>query len=217
MLVDFTRLPAFLAASAIVVLTPGVDVFLLLRTSLRYGVRPGLLALAGIHTASVLQVGLAVSGLGALISQHPAVLLGFKWIGAAYLVYLAGTILHGLLLTGRKAAIAIPATSVSSGPVRPAAASRWYLRGLLSNLTNPKMLLFSLAFLPQFIGSAAHPTAQLTVLGATFLVVAAMWEVGVVLGAARIADRLRHPRIARSLEALSATAFLTISVALVSG
>lgn len=210
MLVDLTPLPAFLVASVVVVLTPGVDVFLLLRTSLNRGRRAGMLALAGIHTASILQVALVISGLGALVTRNPAVLSTLKWIGAAYLVYLAVSILRGLWLTRKKTA-----EGTLSGP--PLDNSNPYLRGLFSNLTNPKMLLFSLAFLPQFVGSAAQPALQLVMLGVVFLVLALIWEASMVLGAARIADRLQNPRVAKSLDVVSAAAFLTISVGLVAG
>ncbi|MFC7340754.1 LysE family translocator [Saccharopolyspora griseoalba] len=205
MLLDPTTLPAFLVASAVVILTPGVDAFLLLRTSLNAGRRSGLLALAGIHTASALQVAAVISGLGALLSSTPQVMEVLKWIGAAYLIYLAGMILRGLWLTRRESG------ELNTPPPDPA---NPYLRGLLSNLTNPKMLLFSLAFLPQFVGAATHQALQLVLLGVVFLVLAAIWEVTIVLAAAGIADRLQHPRVAKSLDALSATAFLTISVGL---
>lgn len=206
MLLDFTTLPAFLLASAVVVLTPGVDAFLLLRTSLRQGIGAGLRALLGIHTASILQVALVICGLGTLITNNPAVLATLKWAGAAYLVYLAVMIVRGLWLTRKETGDGLETGSTTARP---------YLQGLLSNITNPKMLLFSLAFLPQFVGAAMAPTLQLVLLGAVFLVLAAIWEVIIVLGAARIADRLRRPKIARSLDMVSAAAFLTISVGLV--
>ncbi|QUH04450.1 LysE family translocator [Saccharopolyspora erythraea] len=211
MLLDLTTVPAFLLASAVVILTPGVDAFLLLRTSLRSGVRPGLLTLAGIHTASIVQVAAVISGLGALITRQPAVLAALKWIGAAYLIYLAATILRGLWLTRKESANGALDATPAPDPANP------YLRGLLSNITNPKMLLFSLAFLPQFVGAAANPALQLVALGVIFLVLAAIWELTIVLAAARIADRLRHPRVAKSLDMVSAAAFLTISVGLVAG
>lgn len=206
MLLDPTTLPAFLLASAVVVLTPGVDAFLILRTSLRQGVGAGLRALAGIHAASILQVALVICGLGAVITSHPAVLATLKWAGAAYLVYLAAMIVRGLWLTRAETGDGLSGGGTTTRP---------FWQGLLSNITNPKMLLFSLAFLPQFVGSAANPTLQLVLLGAVFLVLAAIWEVTIVLGAARIADRLRRPRFARSLDVISAAAFLTISAGLV--
>lgn len=206
---DLGTLPAFVLASAVVILTPGVDTFLLLRTSVRFGTRPGVYALAGIHTASLIQVAAVVSGLGALVTSRPEVLSVMKWLGAAYLVYLAVSILRGLWLTRREAANA----PVPEETVRPDANP--FLRGLLSNITNPKMLLFSLAFLPQFVGSAANPAIQLAMLGGVFLLLAAVWEFAIVFASSRIADKLRNPGFRNSLDLVSALAFIGISVGLV--
>lgn len=208
MSVDLAQLPGFALASLVVVLTPGVDSFLLLRTSLHQGVRRGLLALAGIHTGTAIQVGAVICGLGALITSTPSVISVLKWAGAAYLVYLAVTIMRGLWLA-RKQSVE------PDGKAEQADAANPYVRGFLSNITNPKMLLFSLAFLPQFVGSAADPTLQLVVLAGAFLVLAAIWEVAIVLAASRIADRLRRPEVTRALDAVCAVAFLTISAGLV--
>lgn len=205
MLLDPTTLPAFLVASAVVIITPGIDAFLLLRTSLAQGRRAGLLALAGIHSGSALQVAVVISGLGALISNAPEVMEALKWVGAAYLIYLAGMILRGLWLTRRAAgALSMPQPETANP----------FGRGLMSNLTNPKMLLFSLAFLPQFVGSTMHPALRLIMLAGVFLALAAVWEATIVLAAVKIADRLKHSRVAKSLDALSAAAFVTISVGL---
>ncbi|PRW62574.1 LysE family translocator [Actinopolyspora mortivallis] len=209
MLLDLGTLPAFVLASAVVILTPGVDTFLLLRTSVRFGTRPGVYALAGIHTASLIQVAVVVSGLGALVTSSPEVLSVMKWLGAAYLVYLAVSILRGLWLTRREAANA----PVPEETARPDANP--FLRGLLSNITNPKMLLFSLAFLPQFVGSAASPAIQLAMLGGVFLLLAAVWEFAIVFTSSRIADKLRNPGFRNSLDLVSALAFIGISVGLV--
>ncbi|NHD17205.1 MULTISPECIES: LysE family translocator [unclassified Actinopolyspora] len=211
MLLDVGTLPAFMLASAVVILTPGVDTFLLLRTSVRFGTRPGIHALAGIHTASLIQVSAVISGLGALITSRPEVLSVMKWVGAAYLVYLAISILRGLWLTRKEAT----AASTPEAEVRPEANP--YLRGLLSNITNPKMLLFSLAFLPQFVGSASNPAIQLAALGVVFLLLAAVWEFTIVLTASRAAERLRRPSFRNSLDLVSAIAFLGISAGLVAG
>lgn len=208
MAVDLTQLPAFAIAGLVVVLTPGVDSFLLLRTSLHQGTRRGLMALAGIHTGTALQIAAVIGGLGALIANAPGVLAVLKWAGAAYLVYLAATILRGLWLA-RKEAADVDGTAAHSDAANP------YVRGLLSNITNPKMLLFSLAFLPQFVGAATSPTLQLVMLAVVFLVLAAIWEIFIVTAASRIADRLRQPKVTRALDAVCAAAFLTISVGLV--
>jgi threonine/homoserine/homoserine lactone efflux protein len=198
---DFTQLPAFLIACAVVVLTPGVDAFLLLRTSMRSGTRAGLLALAGIHTAAFAQVALVISGLGVVIARYPALLTGLRWIGAAYLLYLAVTITRGLLRR-------------SGGEVVEVATPRPFRLGFLTNITNPKMLLFSLAFLPQFIGTG-DPALQLGMLAAVFLGLAALWELTIVVAAARVAGSLRRPGVTTALDAVCAAVFLTMSIGLV--
>jgi len=199
---DVSTLPAFLLACLVVVITPGMDAFLLLRTSLRAGTRAGLRTLAGVHTASAVQIGLVVSGLGALLAGYPALLQVLRWLGAAYLAFLAVQIVRGLLR---------PRPAESDEPVVVAHPFR---QGFLSNLMNPKMLLFSLAFLPQFIGSG-DAVLQLGVLGALFLVLAACWEGTIVLAAGRMSRRLQRRGVTTALDAVSAAAFLTISVGLV--
>ncbi|WP_086665694.1 LysE family translocator [Lentzea kentuckyensis] len=201
MLFDFGQVPAFLIACAVVIVTPGVDAFLLLRTSLRSGTRAGLLALAGIHTAAAVQVALVISGLGVVLAQYPMVLTALRWIGAAYLLYLAISIARGLLKrTGDE-----QEEVMSDRPFR---------QGFLTNITNPKMILFSLAFLPQFIGSG-EPAPQLAMLAVVFLGLAAVWELMIVLAASRVAGRLRRPGVTTALDAVCAAVFLTMSVGLV--
>lgn len=199
---DVSTLPAFLLACLVVVITPGMDAFLLLRTSLRAGTRAGLRALAGVHTASAVQIGLVVSGLGALLAGYPALLQVLRWLGAGYLAFLAVQIVRGLLR--RRPADAD----------EPVVVTHPFRQGFLSNLMNPKMLLFSLAFLPQFIGSG-DAVLQLGVLGALFLVLAACWEATIVLAAGRMSRRLQRRGVSTALDAVSAAAFLTISVGLV--
>jgi len=200
---DFGQLPAFLIACVVVVLTPGVDAFLLLRTSMRSGTRAGLWALAGIHSASFVQVGVVISGLGVVLARYPAVLVALRWIGAAYLLWLALSIARSLLRR----------TTGADEPLE-VVADRPFRRGFLTNITNPKMLLFSLAFLPQFIG-AGQPTAQLAMLAVVFLGLAALWELLIVVAASRVAGRLRRPGVTTALDAVCAAAFLTMSVGLV--
>jgi threonine/homoserine/homoserine lactone efflux protein len=199
---DASTLPAFLLASLVVVITPGMDAFLLLRTSLRAGTKAGLRALAGVHTASAVQIGLVASGLGTLLAGYPALLHVLRWLGAAYLAFLALQIVRGLLR---------PRPQESDEPVVVAHPFR---QGFLSNLMNPKMLLFSLAFLPQFIGSG-DAVLQLGVLGVVFLALAACWEATIVLAAGRMSRRLQRPGVTTTLDAVSAAAFMTISVGLV--
>lgn len=209
MAVDLSELPAFAVACLVIALAPGVDAFLILRTTIRSGVRSGLLVLAGIYTASVLQVMVVVSGLGIFVDDHPAVLSTLRWLGAGYLCYLAGSIIYGLWRAYRSPDEYSTAEPDVGHDPRP------YLRGLIGDLTNPKMLLFCLAVLPQFVGDAASPVLQLVLLGATFITITAAWESTLVLTASRVAGHLRRPRTMRALDAASAAVFLGLSAGLV--
>lgn len=198
---DFGQVPAFLIACAVVIVTPGVDAFLLLRTSLRSGTRAGLLALGGIHAAAAVQVALVISGLGVVLAQYPMVLTALRWIGAGYLLYLAISITRGLIRR-------------SGGEPEEVMSTRPFRQGFLTNITNPKMILFSLAFLPQFIGSG-EPAPQLAMLAVVFLGLAAVWELMIVLAASRVAGKLKRPGVTTALDAVCAAVFLTMSVGLV--
>jgi threonine/homoserine/homoserine lactone efflux protein len=200
-LFDFGQVPAFLIACAVVIVTPGVDAFLLLRTSLRSGTRAGLLALGGIHSAAAAQVALVISGLGVVLAQYPMVLTALRWIGAGYLLYLAISITRGLIKR-------------SGGEPEEVMSTRPFRQGFLTNITNPKMILFSLAFLPQFIGSG-EPAPQLAMLAVVFLGLAAVWELMIVLAASRVAGKLKRPGVTTALDAVCAAVFLTMSVGLV--
>ncbi|WP_086820584.1 LysE family translocator [Allokutzneria sp. NRRL B-24872] len=204
--IDTSQLPVFVIASVIFVITPGVDVFLLLRTSMRTGTRAGLLTLAGIHSASLVHVALVVSGLGVVLASNPGVLTALRWLGAAYLTYLAFGIARDVW---RSRGGRVTDGETARGTDRP------FRRGFVCNITNPKMLLFCLAFLPQFMGAATSPVLQLGLLGVVFLVLAAAWETGIVLTAARVSGKLQRPAVLTTLDVVSATAFLTMSVGLV--
>ncbi|AHI00604.1 LysE family translocator [Kutzneria viridogrisea] len=205
MIFDFSILPAFLLASAVVILTPGMDVFLLLRTSVRAGTKAGVLALAGVQTASAVQLGAVVLGLGVTLASFPPALTVLRWLGAAYLAFLALTIVRDLVRQ--------PARQQGEPTDRPVV-KHPFRQGFLSSIANPKMLLFSLAFLPQFIGSG-DKVAQLGLLAACFMVMALCWEGMIVLAAARVSGKLKRPAVSNTLDAVSAAAFLSISIGLV--
>ncbi|CUA85437.1 MULTISPECIES: LysE family translocator [Gulbenkiania] len=137
----------FAVAAAVLTVTPGLDTVLVLRTSLAEGARPAFLAGLGIATG-VLAWGLLVAlGLGALLTTSEAAYHALRVVGAAYLIWIG----LRLLRTPRRA---LGAASGTSGQ-RQDAAQTWFMRGLLTNLLNPKVGLFYLTFLPQFIPAGA--------------------------------------------------------------
>lgn len=146
---------AFLAAGILLNLTPGADVLFATASGLRGGWRAGVAAAAGVSLGTLAHAALAAAGLAALIAATPQALLAIRWLGAAYLVWLAW-----------KSWTAGPLHQGTGGAATLGQAVR---QGFLTNLLNPKVALFVLAFLPQFANPAAGPVGpQILALGALF-------------------------------------------------
>ena len=143
--------------------TPGVDMMLTLTQTLRHGVRGGLAAAAGIMAGCVVHALAAALGLAALIAASAAAFTVIKWAGAAYLLWLAfGMLKSALAGDGRRRT---PQLAESPG------LAALFRQGVLTNVLNPKIALFFLALLPQFIDAdAPHKTLAFLFLGAWFVV-----------------------------------------------
>ncbi len=142
---------AFVPAALALNLTPGADMMFCLGQGLRAGPREAMAASAGISLGSLVHVTLAALGLGALVAAVPWLFDAIRWIGVAYLMWLA----LGALRAGPMHAKG-----------RPMSAGRAFREGLVVNLTNPKVIFFVLAFLPQFIDPARALLPQFLVFGA---------------------------------------------------
>jgi threonine/homoserine/homoserine lactone efflux protein len=157
---------ALFALTALVLnATPGVDLMFTLTRTLRQGLRGGLVAALGIASGCVIHALAATLGLAALLAASAVAFTALKWLGAAYLAWLA----LGML---RDATRAAPAQSAAAPrPFAPQTSlGRTYRQALLTNALNPKVAIFFLALLPQFIdGGAASKTAAFVFLGAWFV------------------------------------------------
>ena len=151
---------AFVAASALLILTPGPMVAYVVGTTLARGLRHGLVAVAGSMLASAIQLGVVALGLATLLTYAGEAFFWLKWIGAAYLTYLGIRVL-------RQPADKLDAEASAS----TVSEQRTFLEAFLVNLTNPKGLLFHGAFLPLFISSNAPVGPQVFLLAVTFLIV----------------------------------------------
>ena len=136
-MVEWLTLAAFIPAALALNLTPGADMLFCLGQGLRSGPRAAMAASAGISMGSFVHVSLAALGLGALIQALPWAFDVIRWIGVAYLLYLAWQTLQPSTGAGPQAA------ELSVG--------RAFWTGFVVNLTNPKVILFVLAFIPQFV------------------------------------------------------------------
>ncbi len=202
---DPTRLALFLAAAAVLILTPGPAVLYIVARSMSQGRRAGLASVLGVGMGNSVHVAAATLGLAALLASSATAFSIVKYLGAGYLVFL------GL----RKLKARDPA-SLSADAPSPAAALKLALaQGILVSVLNPKTALFFLAFLPQFVDpSRGSPPAQMLILGGLFVGMAIASDSGYALLAGSLAAWLRgHPGFVRGERYLSATVYIGLGAA----
>lgn len=141
---DSTQLLVFIAAGWLLNLTPGPDVLYIVSSALRSGVRAGIVAALGIVSGCFVHVLAAALGVGALLATSATAFTVLKWLGAAYLLWMGVK-----LLLARGCSSVVPAVADRSST--PTDLWRVYRQGFLTNVLNPKVALFFLAFVPQFI------------------------------------------------------------------
>lgn len=173
---------AFVAASALLAVTPGPAMSLIIANGASQGTRAGLLTVAGGTLGLGLLVAAVVLGMSSFMALMAEWFDWIRWIGAAYLVWLGVGKLRQAL---RKDAP--PPAPVVSG-------RRWFWQGLAVSLSNPKVLLFLGAFFPQFVNPAAPVDTQLAILGVGFLVTMTVIDGSVALLASRIGTWLTAAR-----------------------
>jgi len=151
---DTTQLLMFMAAGWLLNLTPGPDVLYIVTSALKSGVRAGCVAALGIVSGCFVHVLAAALGMGALLATSATAFTVLKWAGAAYLV---GMGLKMLLARGGASVVATP-SDAHAGHAALAAVDLWrvYRQGFLTNVLNPKVALFFLAFVPQFIAPGTN-------------------------------------------------------------
>ena len=139
---DSTQLLMFIAAGWLLNLTPGPDVLYIVSTALKSGVRAGIVAALGIVSGCFVHVFAAALGVGALLATSATAFTVLKWVGAAYLMWMGVK-----LLLAKGGSSVVPAVASHE----PADLGRLFRQGFLTNVLNPKVALFFLAFVPQFI------------------------------------------------------------------
>ena len=171
----------FVLAGLLLNLTPGPDVLCIVSQSLRSGVRAGIVAGLGICAGCLVHVFAAALGLSALLLASATAFNGLKWLGAAYLLWVGVTMLR------QRSFPQMAGLAPSEGRVG-ASDRQIFWRGFLTNVLNPKVILFFLAFVPQFIAPDVPHKAMLFVwLGLSFTLNSALVNVGWALLAAQLA------------------------------
>jgi threonine/homoserine/homoserine lactone efflux protein len=204
--VDTSVLVPFVLSSLVIIMSPGADTFLLLRFAIRSGRPAGFAAMAGILAGLSLVSLLLISGMGLLITRVPYALITVNVVGIAVLLTLAAVSARaGWLLLRNPLEDPAAEKRLSGSP---------FSISLLTNVTNPKVLIFYLAFFPQFLGDADNAVLQLTLLSAVFLLVSTLWLIPLVYAASAARAFFLQPRVAVMMEFVVAGVFLVLAVLL---
>jgi len=172
----------FIVSGLLLNVTPGPDTAYIVGRSVQLGWRGGATAVLGVSTGCLVHVFAAAIGLSALLAASSAAFTLVKWAGAAYLCFL------GVRMLLSRAAASDPASASGAVSLRQV-----FLQGALTNVLNPKVALFFLAFLPQFVDADSHhKAAAFLLLGLVFICNGTLWCLGVAAFAARAAGRVRH-------------------------
>ncbi|OKO89464.1 putative threonine efflux protein [Geobacillus proteiniphilus] len=193
---------SFLGVAILLTIAPGPDILFVIAQSLSQGKWAGITTALGLCTGLVVHISAATLGISAVIYQSALTFAVVKYAGAAYLLYLAWQ------------ALKEKDASLAFGQQEPMAYFSLYKKGIFMNVLNPKVSLFFLALLPQFVNqSAGHVPRQMLLLGAIFLVQALAVFTLVSIGA----EKLRHlllsnKRIAKRINRLKGALFALIGI-----
>ena len=198
------NLALFVAASLVLIVTPGPDMLFVIARGIAQGRLVAVLTSLGISTGLLVHTTLAALGLSVLLKQSLVAFLVVKYLGAGYLLYL------GIRALRAREAIRLQA---DWGPVSPATALR---QGLLSNLLNPKAALFVQAFLPQFVvRDSANPAVQILALGLVLIALGLAFHILVACTAEYLGTWLRRqPLINARLRWLTGSVFIGLGLRL---
>ena len=182
---DVHNLGLFILAGWLLNLTPGPDVLFIVSSALRSGAKAGVVAAMGITAGCFVHIFAAALGVSALMAASSTAFTVLKWVGAAYLFYV------GVKLVLSKAPPPVQLIADKQMQTSGEALKNIFFRGFLTNVLNPKVALFFLAFVPQFIApDASHPALTFVLLGVLFNVSALPINMGYALLAAWATRRM---------------------------
>ena len=199
-----TSLLSFTLAAAILAMTPGLDTAFILRQLIAHGARPAWRAALGVVLGCLLWGVVVASGLGVLLATSPLAFTVLKWTGAAYLVWQG----IKMLWAARQAPAALPkvAATTAQSPL---------MVGFLTNALNPKIGVFYVAFLPQFVAQGVAPGPYMFGLACIHVVLSLLWFGALILAARRLVPWLQRASVRRALDALTGVVFVGFGLKLV--
>ena len=191
--------------------TPGVDFLLTVSRTLQGGARAGVAAALGINAGCVVHALAAAFGLATLLALVPAAFQVIQWAGAAYLVWLG----VGMLRQAWRGAAGSAKAAAGAPPMPPRTFAADFRVGLFTNVLNPKVALFFLAFLPQFVPAGSpQKTLSFLLLGAWFVVQGFLFLMLLVALAARLSKLGASGRVRQLLNGLAGVLFIALALRL---
>jgi threonine/homoserine/homoserine lactone efflux protein len=198
---------SYALAAGILTLTPGLDTALVLRTAASQGSKKALLSAFGISTGCLIWGAMVALGLGAVLAASEMAFILLKWTGAAYLAWL------GLQMLLKPRSEMNMAASETSGKVLRIGNSP-FIRGLFGNVLNPKVGVFYVSFLPQFVATGYPVGPYIFGLAAMHAVIGTLWSITMISATRPLSRWLRRPAVVRTLDRLTGTIFLAFAVRL---
>lgn len=194
----------FISAAVLLTLMPGPDILFVITQSITRGRKAGIIFAGGLCTGLIVHVTAVSVGVSFLLMSSPVAFAVLKFTGAAYLFYLG----IKTFLARRENPFILEKTTAIHGKL--------YRKGILMNILNPKVILFFLAFFPQFVDyEAGHPVSRMLVLGLIFMLQAFLIFSMVSILAGHLAGRLmREPKIALGMNIAEALIYVAIGVSI---
>jgi threonine/homoserine/homoserine lactone efflux protein len=197
-----TSLLAFIAAASLLTITPGLDTALVLRTAIGGSARRAALAGLGIITGCLVWALLVAFGLGALLAASKLAYVILKWVGAAYLLLVG----YKMLRYPRRAYVTASESNEAHGPA--------FATGALTNLLNPKIGIFYVSFLPQFVPANVSVGPYILLLGVIHALLGLIWFACLIAATRPIANFLKEPAVVQACDRLTGGMFIAFGFGL---
>jgi RhtB (resistance to homoserine/threonine) family protein len=197
----------FVLMSLALIITPGADVALVTKNTLTYGKKGGMATVFGITAGIVVHMLAAALGISAIIAQSALLFTVVKYIGAVYLVYLG---IQSFLSLRKK-------EQQPEAEVRPSDRENvpsGFRQGLLSNVLNPKVAIFFLTFLPQFVTSKESAFSQIVMMGSTYAVLGLIWLFIYIWLIEAMRTMFRKPATIKAFQGITGAMLITMGVKL---
>lgn len=234
--------PLYILMSILLILLPGPDTGLMMKNTMTLGKRGGYATITGISMALLVHITAAVFGLSAIIVNSAAIFAVLKYVGALYLIYLGVTTLWSIkhapaevssvesskklsavsstTLSATASAASTEESSIESSVVSVEGNNRLHqnksplLQGFLTNLLNPKVAVFFLTFLPQFVASGNQSPLPFFLLGLTYLVLTIIWFLALIILLNQIGIWIKKPSTQRIIQGISGVILLVFGIRL---